>query len=196
VRMVLSQPMDTTPGAQFEYNDGVSVLLGEIVRQATGVRLDDWAREHLFEPIGIDEFYWKITPAGEVDAEGGLYLATEDLARIGYLFLREGNWNGEQVISKEWVEESTQAVVSGLAAAPGSTVGYGYQWWIPTWDIRPVRIVHGNGYGGQFLFIVPELDLVVVFNGWNLYGNARKSSMAAFSNIILPAVQADTQAGE
>lgn len=189
VPYVLSQSLDTIPGAVFEYNDGVSVLLGEIVRQATGVRLDYWANEHLFEPIGIDDYYWKITPAGEVDAEGGLYLATEDLARIGYLFLRDGNWNGTQVVSKEWVQESTQTFVTGIPSAPGLSLGYGYQWWKPVWDSHPVQIINGNGYGGQLLFVVPELDVVVVINGWNLYGNAELSIMSAFANIILPAVR-------
>ncbi len=189
VPFVLSQPMDTIPGVAYEYNDGVSVLLGEVVRQATGTRLDEWADEHLFTPIGIDDFHWKITPAGEVDSEGGLYLATEDLARIGYLFLRDGMWNGEQIISRKWVEESTQRIVSGPPNATGFSTGYGYQWWTPSWEEYPVHVIQGNGYGGQFLYVVPELDLVVVFNGWNLYGNAQKSTVAAFADVILAAIE-------
>lgn len=103
IRFVLSQPMDTTPGSRFEYNDGASVLIGKILREATGQRVEEWTRDRLFAPIGISEFYWKETPDGETDTEGGLYLATEDLARLGYLFLRGGEWNGRQVISREWV---------------------------------------------------------------------------------------------
>ncbi len=90
IRFILEQPTDTIPGTRYEYNDGASVLLGKILREATGQRADAWAKEHLFDPIGITDFYWKITPDGEADTEGGLYLSTESLARIGYLFLRGG----------------------------------------------------------------------------------------------------------
>ena len=86
------------------------------------------------------------------------------------------------------MEESTRTTVDRPANF-GVSFSYGYQWWTPVWESNPVQIIHGNGYGGQFLFVVPELDLVVVFNGWNLYGNAQKSSIAAFANVILPAVQ-------
>ena len=96
---VVAQPVGTEPGTRFDYNDGVSVLLGRAVRQATGQRLDGWAEERLFSPIGIEESYWKITPGGEVDSEGGLYLSTHDLARIGYLMLRGGEWDGRQIVS-------------------------------------------------------------------------------------------------
>ena len=190
VPFVLSQPMDTIPGVVFEYNDGVSVLLGEIVRQATGTRLDQWTEENLFQPIGIDDYYWKITPNGEVDSEGGLYLATEDLARIGYLILRNGNWNGTQVVSGQWVQESTRPMITDVSPPDdGLSMGYSYQWWNPIWDSFPVFTIGGNGYGGQFLFIVPELDLVAVFNGWNLYGPSDKSTFNAFVDTILPAVE-------
>ena len=141
--------------------------------------------------IGIDEYHWKITPSGEVDSEGGLYLATEDLARIGYLILHEGNWDGNQVVSKEWVREAAVAHVPDVTP-PGDGVifGYGYQWWLPMWDSNPVYAIHGNGYGGQFLFVVPDLDMVVVFNGWNLHAAPNKSTMRAFLDIVLPAAQA------
>ena len=76
------------------------------IGEATGQRIDQWAAEGLFKPIGITEFYWKITPDGEADTEGGLYLATHDLARIGYLFLKGGQWEGKQILSEDWVRRS------------------------------------------------------------------------------------------
>ncbi len=115
IRFILDQPTDTLPGTHFQYNDGASVLLGKILREATGQRIDDWARDRLFGPIGITEFYWKVTPDGEADTEGGLYLSTEDLARFGYLFLRGGEWDGQQVISREWIEASTAPVVRDVS---------------------------------------------------------------------------------
>jgi len=189
IRYVLERPMDRTPGTHFQYNDGVSVLLGKIIREATGKRADEWTRERLFEPIGIRDFYWKITPDGEADTEGGLYLKTEDLARIGYLFLRKGVWNGRQIVSRDWVERATSPIVPDIRPNNGRPdQGYGYQWWVVAQNEGKTSIFAGNGYGGQFVFVVPEHDIVAVFNGWNIHGGARKSTFRALSNVILPAI--------
>ena len=184
-----SQPITTDPGVRFDYNDGVSVLLGKVVREATGQRLDAWAEERLFGPIGIDDYYWKTTPLGETDSEGGLYLATDDLARIGYLMLRGGEWDGRQVVSREWVEASTSPVVADIAPESDlSDMGYGYQWWVPEHEGGSTRIFAANGYGGQFMHVVPEHDLISVFNGWTLHEAPEMSSWAAMQERILPAL--------
>ena len=182
IEYVVGRPVGTDPGTRFDYNDGVSVLLGKVVRKATGQRLDAWAEERLFQPIGIDEYYWKVTPGGEIDSEGGLYLSTHDLARVGYLMLRDGEWNGRQVVSQEWVRASTSPVV----ADPG----YGYQWWVPVHEDGQTKVFAGNGYGGQFIHIVPEYDLISVFNGWTLHERPELSSWMAMQDRILPAVAA------
>ena len=190
VRYVLDQPMKTDPGAVFDYNSGVSVLLGEIVRITTGQRIDDWARERLFEPIGITDFYWKVTPDGEIDTEGGLYLTAHDLARSGYLFLKNGMWDGKRVISEEWVEASTSPVITDVRPENGRRdSGYGYQWWVPDHDGETARVFGGNGYGGQFLQVVPEHDLIVVWNGWNIHSPAGSASNSALWLRILPAIR-------
>ena len=180
VDYVVGRPVAAEPGTRFDYNDGVSVLLGRILREATGRRIDMWAAEHLFEPIGIHEYQWKITPGGEADSEGGLYLATHDLARIGYLMLHGGEWDGRQIVSREWVEASTSPVVT--------EPGYGYQWWIPSHENGKTLIFAANGYGGQFLHVVPEHDLISVFNGWTLHQRTGMSSWLALQRRILPAV--------
>ncbi len=177
---VLGRPVETEPGTEFDYNDGVSVLLGKIVGEATGQRLDSWAEERLFGPIGIDEYYWKITPDGEVDSEGGLYLSVYDLARVGYLMLRGGDWDGHQIVSQEWVEMSTLPIVEN--------VGYGYQWWVPVREGGRARVFAGNGYGGQFVHVVPEHDIVSVFFGWTLHERPELSSWLALQERVLPAV--------
>lgn len=190
IQFVLDQPMDTVPGTVFEYNDGVSVLIGKILRKATGQRADRWVAERLFEPIGITDFYWKITPDGEADTEGGLYLSVHDLARIGYLFLRGGEWDGQQIISKEWVTASTTPVVPDVAPDNDRVdVGYGYQWWVPDHDGQRTVVYAGNGYGGQFLLVVPDYDIVAVFNGWNIHGGDFRSTYRVLQERILPATQ-------
>jgi len=187
---VLDQPMRTDPGTVFDYNSGVSVLLGEIVKVATGQRIDDWARERLSEPIGIRDFYWKVTPSGEIDTEGGLYLTAHDLARIGYLFLHEGMWGEERIISEAWVKASVTPIVADTR--PGNNrrdSGYGYQWWVPDHSGRTARVFSGNGYGGQFLRVVPGHDLIEVWNGWNIHGGAELNSGGALWARIMPAIR-------
>ena len=181
IEYVVGRPVETDPGTRFDYNDGVSVLLGRILRAATGQRLDAWAEENLFRPMGIDEYHWKLTPGGEVDSEGGLYLATHDLARIGYLMLRGGEWDGRRVVSEEWVRASTSPVVT--------EPGYGYQWWVPSHEDGQAVIFAANGYGGQFLHVVPEHDLISVFNGWTLHQRTEMSSWTALQQRILPAIR-------
>ncbi|MEO0558564.1 MAG: serine hydrolase [Bacteroidota bacterium] len=186
IQFVLDKPSDSQPGTRWQYNDGASVLIGKILREATGQRADDWARDRLFQPLGIDAIYWKITPDGEADTEGGLYLRTEDLARIGYLFLRGGEWNGTQVISREWVEASTAPVVPHIRGP--QSIGYGYQWWVPRHENGHARIFAANGYGGQFLLVSPEHDIVAVFNGWTIHEQPDKSTWLALQQRILPAL--------
>jgi len=182
--------MDADPGTVWEYNSGASVLLGKIVQVATGQRVDAWAKEQLFDPIGIREFYWKTTPSGEVDTEGGLYLSAQDLARIGYLFLRGGMWGERRVVSEEWVVASTSPVVNDIQTENGrEDAGYGYQWWVPEHDGNTTSVFAGNGYGGQFLQVAPEHDIVVVFNGWNIHGGASASTWRALQDRIIPAIE-------
>lgn len=182
ISFVLRHPMDTMPGEVFEYNSGASVLLGKIVREATGKRIDKWAEEKLFGPLDID-YYWKITPRGEVDTEGGLYLSTYDMAKIGYLMMNGGQWEGQQIVSKEWVEQSLRPAVQF-----NERRGYGYQWWIPEHRDGQTRIFAGNGYGGQFLMVAPEYELIVAFNGWQHHGRPEMSTWLALEERILPGV--------
>jgi len=188
VQYVLSQPMDETPGKTWEYNSGVSVLLGKLVGITTGTRIDAWTEEKLFKPLGIRNYFWKTTPDKEVDTEGGLYLSSEDLARIGYLFLHNGRWDNKQIVSEKWVKKSISPVVQDINPSNDRTdSGYGYQWWIPS--AKPF-VFACNGYGGQFLMVAPEYDLIVVFNGWDIHDSRHSlSSFSALKDRIIPAVR-------
>ena len=189
IQFVLDQPMREEPGTVFDYNSGASVLLGKLVRVATGQRIDAWAKEKLFEPIGIDEFYWKVTPDDEIDTEGGLYLSAHDLARVGYLFLRKGEWSGRQILSEEWIDASTSPIVSDTRPDNGRVdSGYGYQWWVPDQEDGETKIFAGNGYGGQFVLVAPEYDIVAIFNGWNIHDRPEMFTWRALQERILPAV--------
>lgn len=189
IQYVLSKPTDTLPGTRFEYNSGASVLLGKIVRMITGKRIDQWAEEKLFGPLGIKNYYWKKTPDGEIDTEGGLYLRAEDLAKIGTLFLNKGRWQNEQIVSESWVTASIRPVVNDAYPDNNNKIGYGYQWWVPEHIDGRTKIFAGNGYGGQFLMVAPEYDLIVVFNGWNINERAEKSSWNVLQDRIIPVLR-------
>ncbi len=103
IQFVIDQPMSDQPGERFVYNSGASQLLSLIIKKATGRHVDEYAREHLFGPLGITGFAWKTTPTGHPDTEGGLYLIPRDLAKIGYLYLMDGVWDGARVLPEGWV---------------------------------------------------------------------------------------------
>ena len=195
IQFVLDKPMAADPGTVWVYSSGVSQLLSGILRARTGETADVYAERHLFGPLGIRDYYWKKTPDGLPDTEGGLYLAPRDLARLGQLVLQDGVWEGERILPEGWVRASTELAVDDVAPANGTPDwGYGYQWWLRD-DVpaagssaSPTRLIAGRGYGGQFLLIVPALDLVTVINGWDIFERP-PSSMALFLERIVPAVR-------
>ena len=187
IAFTLDQPMDAEPGERWVYNSGGSHLLSGMIRKATGLHAHEYAEEYLFGPIGIQEYHWKLTPMGFADAEGGLYLHAEDLARFGYLFLRDGVWDGEQVISRHWVRMSTTRIIDDVNPGSGrDNRGYGFQWW--RLDRSDTEIWAGTGYGGQYLLVIPEHDIVGVVNSWNIYGGPR-SVLASLIEALLTSVR-------
>ena len=122
------------------------------------------------------------------DTEGGLYLKTADLARIGYLILENGAWQGQQVVPAQWIERATGTQVTRVRPDDTSW-SYGYLWWLMEGGPMGLpKVIMALGYGGQHLFIVPDLDLVVVFNAWNLYG-PQPDLVSILTTQILPAVR-------
>jgi CubicO group peptidase (beta-lactamase class C family) len=155
VAYALAKPVIRVPGTEWWYNSGCSMTLGEILRSATGLGADQFASLYLFGPLGIRTYDWPIMAGGHVSTHGGLYLRPRDMAKFGQLYLQDGMWNGERVISEEWVVASTRPFIG----AWGNTQ-YGYQWWFENVGGYDVR--HTSGYGGQYIFVVPELDMVIV----------------------------------
>jgi len=159
VGFVLERRMVTEPGKMWYYNSGLTILLGEVVRKAAGMTIDEFARLHLFTPLGIRRFQWDGSPSGVVQTDGGLHLRPRDMGKIGLLVLQGGAWSGKNVVSQSWIEESTRRHIHAW------TVGYGYQWRRGNALIssQEVEVVYGSGHGGQKIFIVPEFDLIAVF---------------------------------
>jgi CubicO group peptidase (beta-lactamase class C family) len=180
IQYVLDQPMASDPGTVWVYNSGATQLLSYILKKATGMEADEYARERLFKPLGI-ESYWKRTPKGLADTEGGLYLTPRDLAKIGYLYLHDGVWAGTRLLPQGWAADSTR----WIADAGKTGRGYGYKWWVlsrkgPT----TVDAYAGIGYGGQRLIVAPELDLIAVFTGWNIYDKPEFGATLGLDRVL------------
>jgi CubicO group peptidase (beta-lactamase class C family) len=157
-RYVLGLPVTAPAGQAFFYNTGALMLVSAIVHKATGRPLDDFARANLFEPLGITRVAWNRV-RGDADAGGGLRLRPRDMAKIGQLVLAGGRCNGQQVVSKAWIDAS---MTPRLEATSGFS--YGFLWWLrrSPFNGREVHWTAALGRGGQSIRIVPELDLVVV----------------------------------
>ena len=179
IQFTLDQPMDSDPGTKWSYNSGGSQLLSGIVRSATGQFIDDYARSTLFGPLGIRDFHWKRTSTGHPDTEGGLYLSAPDLAKIGLLHLRDGEWDGVRLLPRGWVKSATSRHVTGLRGG----WDYGYQWWLTSRD--GVDVWAGRGFGGQLLIVIPSRDIVGVVLAWNVFGASAKPVFEPFVTALV-----------
>jgi CubicO group peptidase (beta-lactamase class C family) len=173
-RYLFDRPL--APGKPaFNYNGGATAVIADILAHRTGMPLQDYAQQKLFAPLGITEWEWQKDVRGRPMAFAGLRLRPRDLASIGQLVLQRGRWQGRQVVPAQWIEESLAPRVE-----TGDGLQYGYQWWSGTVDAAGgrQRWHAGFGNGGQRLFIVPALDLVVVINagGYDAAGSGRHAS--------------------
>jgi CubicO group peptidase (beta-lactamase class C family) len=165
IRYVLERPLVAQPGTKFAYSSGIAITLGQIIHKVSGLRTDKFAERHLFEPLGITDFYWSQYPDDIVQTGGGLYLRPRDMAKIGYLFLNGGRWQGRQIVSEAWVKESTKNRAGpGQIPEAAHATGYGYQWWLNSFRVgdRVVESFSARGRGGQFILVIPDRQLVVV----------------------------------
>lgn len=173
VRFVLEKPLTSKPGEMWVYNSGTTNLLGEILRRKTGTLLADYAKDNLFNPLGITSFEWLSFPASPQMAVASslLYLKPRDMAKIGQLYLQEGRWNSKQIVSPQWVQESSAMTVRvPIDYGPAfQNVGYGYLWWNGRFASGDTDTIYAAGWGGQFIFIMPEINTVVVTTGSNYY---------------------------
>jgi CubicO group peptidase (beta-lactamase class C family) len=166
-KYTMDRPMAAEPGTVFNYNSGATAVLAHVFFRATGVDIEEYAARHLFAPLGIDRWFWKRTPSGLIDTEGGLYLEAKDLAKLWYLVARGGTWNGQTILSTDWVNTS---ITPAIRTSPASDAArYGFAWWlypIPGDTMQFYKA--GSGFGGQFPVIMPNEDMIVVFNAWNI----------------------------
>jgi hypothetical protein len=167
VQFVIDRPMKDEPGKVFAYSSGATELLAHIFQRETGADIEHYARSHLFGPLGIRNYHWKRTPLGVVDTEGGLYLRSQDLAKIGLLYMNDGRWNGQQLMTADWIKESLTPRIDA-----GEGFQYGYQWWLLPHGTPPRLAWLARGMGGQRLMVFPEDQLIVVSTAWHILNEA------------------------
>jgi CubicO group peptidase (beta-lactamase class C family) len=161
VQFTLDLPVVSEPGTKFVYCNPAIHLLSAILTQATGMSALEFARVNLFAPLGIHDAEWTADPQGYNHGWGDLALRTQDVAKLGFLWLHQGEWDGRQIISAEWVAAASQRRMSGT----GRPENYGYAWWISDPEEEDIPFVQAAGVGGQLIKILPSLDMIFVTTG-------------------------------
>lgn len=184
VKFILDLPMSSAPGVTPSYCTGGVVVLGHLLSLRSGEALDAYAQTWLFNPLNIQNSDWRRSPDGRATGGGGLRLRPRDAAKFGALFVNEGMWHGTRVVPESWVMSSRESV-ERLGAD-----GYGLLWWKRTFahGSGPLEAVFTSGNGGNFIFTLPALELVVVFTGSN-YNNPRTDQPFQILPLVLAAVR-------
>lgn len=193
VKCAMNAPMKYKPGTRFQYNSGGVMILDDILKKETGMHSDQYAEKQLFSRLGIHNYFWskQYLFFGTAHTGGGLYLRPRDLAKIGQLILNKGQWNGEQIISREWIAKSLEKQVGSVNLGIVNTA-YGYLWWLfPDKNALHVDIYTCIGNGGQYMFVIPQYNLVAVTTGneFNDRFTALSGAMDMLYNYILKSVE-------
>ncbi len=175
IQFMLDLPMAAKPGTQFVYNSGGVHLLSAIIGKAAGTSALDFGRRYLFEPLGITDIVWPEGPQGNSTGWGSVRMKPHDMAKIGYLYLNKGTWDGKRILSPKFVNEATHKPDDLM------TEDYGYLWWL-----RSSGGYAASGRGGQGILIRPGKNLIVVFTG----GGSRVVQKIV-RDFILPAIRSD-----
>jgi len=193
VTYILERSLIDEPGTSFRYYGGNMIVLGEIIRNATKMNIDEFSGKYLFGPLGIDSFDWWLRfENGVIEAAAGLKITLRDMVKIGLTFLNEGVWNGERIVSGQWVEKSAIAFPGNKGInVPGTdkrNVGYSYSWWTKTFSNsgKEINMFYAAGWGGQNIMVFPELNTVVVLTGGIYVSSTRTFTL--LERYIIPAL--------
>jgi CubicO group peptidase (beta-lactamase class C family) len=187
---IISKDLISAPGTSFHYNSGNINILANIIKIKYGQNLKIFAKNFLYQPLGITQYQWDMLNGDNVFASGGAYLSSRSLAKIGQLILNRGSWNGVRVVSQQWIDESLQnhVFLNGSSSIGDS---YGYCWWLKTYqnENRSFRCYIAAGWGGQYLYIFPDQKMLVVITSGYFTSSVSISPSTLLTNYILPAVQ-------
>lgn len=200
VDYALNLPMANQPGEHWAYNSSSLILVGEIISKTSKMSIPDFANKYLFKPLGIMDFQWGFSPKGRAWIAGNAEMRPRDMAKIGCMVLNNGKWKGYQIISQEWISESTRTHITLEKYNKDYLeyrIEYGYLWWCRNFYVQDKRVDNTRnietflaaGNGGQRIYIFPTQDMVVIFTGGNYDSPlATQQETIILEKYILPAV--------
>ena len=193
IACVLAKDLEHEPGKKFTYNGGGMIILGEILRNATNMTIEDFAKLYLFEPLEIDSTYWYRFEDGTYASDGSVRMTSRDMVKFGVTFLDKGIWKGQTVLSKNWVKMS-QTVYKNNSGIniPGDDSGkngYAYSWWTNkiSGGGKSAKLFQAGGWGGQAIIVIPNEKMVVVFTGGNY--TSKTHLYEILERFILPSIK-------
>lgn len=184
VQYSLDLPFAHDPGQHWAYNSSSLILVGEAIARGSGLKLDEFASRHLFEPLAIRKFRWDISPKGRAWIGGGARMIPREMAKIGQLMLNRGMWHGERLLSEDWINKSTRKQGDMLGG-----VDYCYLWQ-RSWSYVGRELVTAywaSGNGGQYIIVFPDHGMVAAFTGGNFNSPLANQPFRMLTRYILPA---------
>jgi CubicO group peptidase (beta-lactamase class C family) len=188
----LDRPMVNEPGSAWQYDSGGVVTLSSIIKERYGEHADVFLRTKLFDALGFGGVKWTRNLEQHPHTGGGLFLTAKNMLSFGQLYLQNGLWNGNQLVPKEWIDASLspQELFDSPRGASGKAIGYGYLWWLLEPDPAGTKteyIYGALGYRGQYIFVIPEHEMVVVVTAW-MPPELQSEPISFLYSTILPAI--------
>lgn len=184
--VALSVPKFEEPGTVYRYNSLAAYMAGMVIGNATGRGMEAFAQEKLFKPLGIERYDWQEDRDGTTKGQGNLFLTAAGFARIGQLVLNKGSFDGKQVVSERWINESLTPRVD-ISSSTSNATHYGYYWYQNSLEIagEPITYWFASGNGGNKIYIVPERQMVVTVMS-TAYGQGRghRRAKAIFQSVL------------
>lgn len=183
---LFKKEVESPPYFKFEYNSACPVIETAIIKKSTGEDVEEFSKKYLFAPLNITNYYWRINADGLITAVGPILLRPRDMAKLGQLFLDKGRWKGKQIVSENWVRDATTTFIGN----ENNATGYGYHWWTGNYTINSIStyVFYAQGSGGQYIYVVPRLNAVVVFTSGNYPPLYQRATFGMLTNVILPAM--------
>jgi CubicO group peptidase (beta-lactamase class C family) len=198
LRFSLDLPMKHSPGTVWSYTSCSPMIIGGIISHTAKMSIMDFAKKYLFEPLEIRNYKWTVDPSGHGTTAGSFYIRPADMLKLGEVVLQDGQWRGRKIISSSWLKESTQPITlipdfsyvqfSGSTVATPQPAYYGYYWYTETIKTKDFQenVLFASGNGGQYIMIVKNLDLVIVFTQGNYNSSRAKRAFDILAKYILP----------
>ncbi|MDM8537783.1 serine hydrolase, partial [Desulfobacterales bacterium HSG17] len=191
VGYAVNLPMANLPGEHWAYNSTSLLLVGELISKKSDMTIPDFANKYLFEPMGITGFQWGFSPKGKAWIAGNAKMKPRDMAKFGYMVLNGGKWKEKQIVSRDWLKESTlKHVALKDMKILGGNYNYAYLWWLAKLTVKnhAIEIIAASGNGGQIIAIIPKYNIIVVFTGGNYNSPLEAQPVEMLIKYIIPAV--------